>query len=433
MSAGHIGLSVIATDIGGGFSLGLGGLGFTIGLSGSWLLFTGLVGSWMLAVWGIPQIKKLSDATNMLTYPDFLKFHYGKHVAMIAALVSGFGYLGFTSSQILAGAKLASGSILTDITFIDPMTLSLFIMAITIIVYTVLGGIKAVIYTDTIQWIVLFFGLLLFGLPFTYFQLGGWEVIRASLPDEYFSLTNISVITVINWSITIIPVWFIAMTLYQRIFACKDVKEAKKAFYLAGLLEYPLMAFVGVALGMLAKVHAPTVEAEMGIPVLLRDILPIGVSGIVLAAYFSAIMSTADSCLIASSGNFLNDIIERFWKKRISETQLIKLSKLVTALVGVLALFIAAFFDTILELILHTYSFMIAGLFVPTIMIFFPKYINRKAAFYSILSGGGSALLLIFSGINLPFGLKASIYGILLSGFTYGLVFFTERKVSLAN
>src|SRR5665647_2993707 len=54
MSAGHIGLSVVATDVGGGFSIGLGGLGFVMGISGSWMLFTGLIGAWLSAVILIP-------------------------------------------------------------------------------------------------------------------------------------------------------------------------------------------------------------------------------------------------------------------------------------------------------------------------------------------------------------------------------------------
>ncbi len=56
----HIGLSVVATDVGGGFSIGLGGLGYIIGIAGSWMLFTGLIGAWLSAVFLIPKISKLS-------------------------------------------------------------------------------------------------------------------------------------------------------------------------------------------------------------------------------------------------------------------------------------------------------------------------------------------------------------------------------------
>ena len=62
ISPGHVGLSVAATDVGGGFSIGLGGLGYAMGLSGSWLLFTGLVGAWTSAVLIIPRLKRVDAA-----------------------------------------------------------------------------------------------------------------------------------------------------------------------------------------------------------------------------------------------------------------------------------------------------------------------------------------------------------------------------------
>ena len=117
IGASHIGLSIVATDVGGGFSIGLGGLGFTMGISGSWLLFTGLVGAWMAAVLIIPKIKSIDFRNGMLTYPDFLRYRYGPKVALTAALISGIGYLGFTGAQILAGAKLAAGTVFSDLNF----------------------------------------------------------------------------------------------------------------------------------------------------------------------------------------------------------------------------------------------------------------------------------------------------------------------------
>jgi SSS family solute:Na+ symporter len=219
------------------------------------------------------------------------------------------------------------------------------------------------------------------------------------------------------------------MTLYQRIYACSTVKEAKRSFYIAGLLEYPLMAFLGVILGMFARIAFPTVEAEMGMPMLLRDVLPIGVTGVVLAAYFSAIMSTADSCLIASSGNFVNDIVERYWMNNASPIRIIRVSQIITLIVGSLALFIASAFTTVLEIILHAYSFMVAGLFIPTLAAYFSRYKSASAAMLSMLGGGTMTLYLIFSKETLPFGLDASIYGILLSAVLYifGILIFPNK------
>ena len=252
--ASHVGMSIVATDVGGGFSIGLGGLGFVMGISGSWLLFTGLVGAWLAAVLIIPRIKKIDAKHSMITYPDFLRHRFGEKVALAASLISGIGYLGFTGAQILAGAKLAAGTVFSDIQFMNPLNLALFVMAGIVLIYTVLGGIKAVIYTDTVQWIVLLGGLIFFGVPFAIYEVGGWSVLTQSLPVSYFSLLNIEPVQFINWFFTIVPIWFIAMTLYQRIFACRDEKEARKAFYIAGVLEYPIMAFLGVFLGMTARV-----------------------------------------------------------------------------------------------------------------------------------------------------------------------------------
>src|SRR5690606_16066135 len=110
MSPWHVGLSVVATDVGGGFSIGLGGLGFLMGLSGSWLLFTGLVGAWLSAVVLIPRLWPLAHKHRWLTLPQFFGHFFNARVAVIAGVISAVGYLGFTSSQLLAGAKLATAT-----------------------------------------------------------------------------------------------------------------------------------------------------------------------------------------------------------------------------------------------------------------------------------------------------------------------------------
>jgi len=424
ISSFHVGLSVVATDVGGGFSIGLGGLGFLMGLSGSWLLFTGLVGAWLTAVLIIPRLKRIDKKLGLLTFPDFLRHHYGSSVALAAALISGIGYLGFTGAQILAGAKLAAGTMFFRLFPDNPLQGSLYIIAGIIILYTVLGGLKAVIYTDTAQWIILMTGLTFFALPFSLHRAGGWQAVRNTLPDAYFTLANVGWVQLVNWFVTIIPIWFIGMTLYQRIYACRNAKEAQKAWFIAGLFEYPLLAFVGVTLGMIARVLTPGVEAEMGLPLLIKQSLPIGITGLVLASYFSAIMSTADSCLIASSGNFVNDIIEKIFLKNPSQKQLIRLSQLVTLIIGASTVVIAGRFATVLEIILHAYAFMVSGLFIPTLGAFFCRRKHPSAALAGMLSGGGLTLFMIITQIPLPLGLDASFYGILLSA----LVFFTLNR-----
>lgn len=426
MSSWHVGLSVVATDVGGGFSIGLGGLGFVMGLSGSWMLFTGLIGAWLSAVLLIPKVIKAGHQFNLLTFPELLKRSYGKKVALVAGVISFIGYLGFTSSQLLAGAKLAVGTFPTL-----NLTHALLLMGGIAMIYTVFGGIKAVIYTDTFQWIILMVGLIFVGLPVAYTYLGGYDEIVKTLPEEFFSLTNISWVKIANWSITIIPIWFVGMTLYQRIYACKDEKTAKKAWFIAGLFEYPIMAFMGVALGLLARVAADQgvfaadgfltsagMDPEIGLPLLLKTVLPVGLMGLMLSAYFSAIMSTADSCLLAASGNLTTDILGL--NEKNSNT--IKISQILTFGIGFVAILIATFMTSVLDLMLLSYAFMVSGLLVPVLAMLYAKKKKPLAALLSMLFGGFSTLLISFLEINVPFGFDPILIGILISMTTYLVV-----------
>ncbi|RSK39839.1 sodium:solute symporter family protein [Mangrovimonas spongiae] len=426
MSSWHVGLSVVATDVGGGFSIGLGGLGFVMGLSGSWMLFTGLVGAWLSAVLLIPKVIKEGHEFNLLTFPELLKRNYGKNVALLAGVISFIGYLGFTASQLLAGAKLAVG------TFSElSLNHALIIMGGIALFYTVFGGIKAVIYTDTFQWIILMIGLIFIGIPIAYTTLGGFEAVSKTLPTEFFSLTNVSWIDILNWSITIIPIWFVGMTLYQRIYACKDEKTAKKAWYIAGIFEYPIMAFMGVALGLLARVAAEqglfapegfitaaTMDPEIGLPMLLKNVLPVGLMGLMLSAYFSAIMSTADSCLLAASGNFTTDILGM----NDSNPKTIRISQIITFVIGFAAILIATAMTSVLDLMLSSYAFMVSGLLVPVLAMLFLKRKKPLAALLAMLFGGFSTLLIIFLDVDIPYGLDPIIIGISISWLTYLLV-----------
>jgi len=407
MEARHIGLSVVATDVGGGFSIGLGGLGFVMGLSASWLLFSGLVGAWLSAVLLVPRVRALGEVHGHRSFPDFLAYRFGEPTRLVAALVSAVGYAGFTGSQLLAGGKLASAAFDLD------LATAVLTMSVVIVAYTALGGLQAVVYTDTIQWSILFVGLIALGLPLGYSAVGGWSGLRATLPPEYFSLRNVSGIQFATWMVTIVPIWFVAMTLYQRIHASRDAATARRAWFVAGLLEYPAMAFIGATLGLFARVLFPAADPEMGLPLLIRDVLPIGATGLVLAAYFAAIMSTADSCLLASVGNLVDDLIRLHLAPAATERSLLRLSRALTLVVGLGSVGFALWVPRVIDSILLAYSFMVAGLFFPTLGALFWRRVSGAAAFWSIICGGSLTVGLTVAGPKLPldpvfFGMAAS-------------------------
>ena len=445
MGSMHIGLSVVATDVGGGFSIGLGGLGFAMGISGSWMLFTGLIGAWLSGVFLIPKVSRMSKKVNLFTFPEIFTHLYNKNVALVAAIISAIGYLGFTSSQILAGAKLASA------TFVElELNTALIVMGVIAVVYTVLGGLKAVIYTDTIQWAILMIGLIFIGLPIAYNEIGGYAAIKETVKPEMLSFTNLKWSQLLNWSITIIPIWFVGMTLYQRIYACKDEKEAKKAWFIAGLLEWPVMALMGVLLGLFGRVamdqglftelgfdSIAKADPEMGLPLLLRTVLPVGLMGIMMSAYFSAIMSTADSCLMAASGNIVSDLIKCIFK--LSDKIELRLSQVATLVIGAVAILIAMNLKDVLELMLLSYSFMVSGLFVPVIGAFFWKKSSATGAIVAMVLGGLVTSTLTLIDYSLPYGLDANFAGISISAIAFILLSYSfpdntfQKKLGLTN
>jgi solute:Na+ symporter, SSS family len=432
MNGWHLGLSVVATDVGGGFSIGLGGLGFVMGLSGSWMLFTGLIGAWLSAVLLIPRAYDLGVEHRFITFPQLFGHFYNARVALVAGLISVIGYLGFTSSQILAGAKLAASSFVG----LDLQTALLVMGAVTII-YTVMGGMTAVIYTDTVQWILLMGGLIFIGIPLSYHALGGWEVISTFLFTDALSLTAISWQTLLNWAITIIPIWFVGMTLYQRIYASRNKREARKAWFIAGLFEWPVMAFMGVILGLFGRVAAEQgmfssmgfadasgMDPELGLPLLLRHVLPVGMMGIMMSAYFSAILSTADSCLIAASGNLVTDILEKIFPRLRNHAKILTFTQVLTLMIGIFAVIIAASMENVLSLMLYSYAFMVSGLLVPLIAALFFNNKCAPAALASMVSGGLTTVALTTSEVSLPLGLDPNIFGITTSL----LIFITVSK-----
>lgn len=429
----HIGLSVVATDVGGGFSIGLGGLGFVMGLSGSWMLFTGLLGAWLAAVVLIPRVKSDPNFAGFFTFPQIIGHLFNSSAAKVAAAICFLGYLGFTSSQLLAGAKLASGTFQG----IELHT-ALLIMGVIAVVYTVMGGLKAVIYTDTIQWIILMMGLMFIGIPMAYSFVGGWEGVTQTLPPEFFSFSNLSWQDLVNWGITIIPIWFVGMTLYQRIFAARDEKSAKKAWFIAGLFEWPIMAFLGVSLGLLSRVavdqgvlegFTAQMDPEMGLPVLLSQILPAGILGLMMSAYFSAVLSTADSCLMAASGNLSTDLIGKYLKNK-THKQEVRISQFLTLGIGVLAVFLAWQMTEVLSLMLYSYAFMVSGLLVPVVAGLFFNQKNPKAAVSAMISGGTMTAGLTLLEFSLPLGLDPNFFGILTSLLAFVVVNKFSKKLN---
>jgi len=402
--------SAAATDIGGGFSIAMGGLGFTLGVSGSWMIAVSGLSIVMVSFLMVPKVKRWSDRVKGLTTGDLFAARFDRKTGTLAAVVIGLSWFTFVGGQIIAGGKLL------QVTLNMNLTLAVLVSGAVILAYTTMGGLKAVIYTDVFQMLVLMIGVVFLAVPIGLIEVGGWSVMaqQFSSSDSTKHLLDWSAVgwrQMLGWFFAIFPVWFISIAAMQRIVAARDVKTAQRGFFLTGIpIEWPLFAIGSTMIGLFARYLIPDLtDPELATPMIIMQLLPAGIAGFVIAAYIAAVMSSADSCLMGPVAIFTNDIYKRYIKPDSTELHLVRVARYATLILGILAIVTAYLIPNVLDLILYAYTFGSAGIFFPMLGLLFWKKTTAKGAFWSMLLGGSSAV--IYSIIGEPFGFAASYLG----------------------
>ena len=406
--------STAATDLGGGFSIAMGGLGFTLGISGSWLIAISGLSVVLVSFLMVPKVKRWADRVKGLTTGDLFEARFDRRTGTVAAIVIGIAWFTFVGGQIIAGAKLLQATVAID------LTVAVIVSGAVILAYTAAGGLKAVIYTDVFQMVVLLIGIVFIAAPIGLYTVGGWSGIveHFSANEETRSLVDWGAIgwkRVVGWFFAIFPVWFISIAAMQRIVAARDEKTARRAFFLTGVpIEWPLFAIGSTLIGLLARMLMPDLQdPELATPMLIMELLPVGLAGIVIAAYIAAVMSTADSVLMGPVAIVTNDIYRKYFRPDATEKSIVFVARTATLVLGVLGIAIAYLVPNVLDLILYAYTFGSAGLFFPMLGLLFWKRTTARGAFWSMLGGGFSALAWV--AFDEPFGLSASYLGWVVS------------------
>ena len=403
-----------ATDIGGGFSIAMGGLGFTLGISGSWLIAISGLSIILASFLMVPKVKRWADQVKGLTTGDLFEARFDRRTGTLAALVIGLAWFTFVGGQIIAGGKLL------QVTLGMELVLAIALAGFVILAYTAMGGLKAVIYTDVLQMVVLLVGVVFILVPIGLIKVGGWGgmVEQLTANPETASMVEWDAIgwkQMLGWFFSIIPIWFISIAALQRIVAARDEKTARRAFLLTGVpIEWPLFAIGSTLVGLLARILAPELtDAELATPTMILTLLPVGITGVVIAAYIAAVMSTADSCLIGPVAIFTNDIYRKLLKPGASDAELVRVARILTIVLGLLAIGIAYLVPNVLDLIIYAYTFGAAGLFFPMLGLLFWRRTTASGAFWSMMLGGSSAVIWALAGE--PWGFASSYAGWLVA------------------
>ena len=403
-----------ATDIGGGFSIAMGGLGFTLGISGSWLIAISGLSVILASFLMVPKVKRWADQVKGLTTGDLFEARFDRRTGTLAAVVIGLAWFTFVGGQIIAGGKLLQVTLDMD------LTLAILLAGGVILAYTAMGGLKAVIYTDVFQMVILLVGVIFIMVPIGLVKVGGWSglVVQLAARPETASMVKWGAIgwkQLLGWFFSIVPIWFISIAALQRIIAARDERTARRAFLLTGVpIEWPLFAVGSTLVGMFARVLTPELsDGELATPTMILTLLPVGLTGVVIAAYIAAVMSSADSCLIGPVSIFTNDIYRKLLKPAANDAELIRVARLMTIVLGILAIGMAYLTPNVLDLILYAYTFGAAGLFFPMLGLLFWKRTTASGAFWSMMLGGSSAVIWTIAGE--PWGFSSSYTGWLVA------------------
>ena len=327
---------------------------------------------------------RLFRRLRLLTFIDFFQNRYGKTAATIAAIGSISSNIGWTGALLVA-----FGYVFETLTGV-PMELGILGGAVVVFIYTVAGGMWAVALTDFVQMVVIAIGLVLL-LVVVLIDVGGWSNVAEQLPEDTFRMIPLDN-TAEVW-MNYIRAWLIfgladvtAQTLMQRAFSAKNEQVAQNSFYLAGFGHLSL-GLIPVTLGIIASVTMPgLVDPETVIPELaLAHLHPVAIA-IFVGALLAAIMSSADSALLAAASVFSVNIMPLF-KPQLSDRFRLLATRIAIPVFGSIAVYVALEVQVVYNLILDSNSVILVCVTVPFIAGVWWKRANRSGALASMAMG----------------------------------------------
>ncbi len=418
-------LSFVAAYFSSVVIIGGGAFGYQFGMSTLWIgasnVLIGVALVWMVLG---RRIRLFTERLGTMTVPGFLAERFkAKEARVLAALVISL-FLIIYNVSILKGMGSAFEGLMEI-----PYIWGVLISGIIIILYVSLGGYLAVVWTGFFQAWVMGLGLIL--LTFAALKaVGGLTAANVALkamspglvntPGEWGWAGLISYGMIVSFGVWGMP------QLMVRFYSIKSVSVLRVGTVVATIGGS--MAVLPYLNGAIARVlHPELANADLAIPTLTKAVLSPWGGAIFLAGVIAAGMSTFASVLIITSGAVVRDVVQKGLGHKISERQVVRYSRLVSALVGVISLAIALR-PPALVLVLTAFSWaaIASTCLWPMLFGLYWKRATRWGALASM--GGGLASALIWIGIGSPYGIHGFIPGILVSLVAMVVVsLFTER------
>jgi SSS family transporter len=312
-----------------------------------------------------------------------------------------FAWQGIPVRMIDDGIKLfATGKFISICTGVD-INYSILGAGGIMLIYTFMGGLWAVMVTDFVQFVVLTAGLLVI-LPLSLQQAGGLSQVFTNSPEGFFRMTSEEY----SWTyvIPLIMLYSLAWSsinwaLIQRYYCVPKERDALKVGWMVVALYIigpPLMFFPAIA----ARQFIPTLQDAGDIyPILCAKLLPAGMLGLAIAAMFAATMSTLSGDYNACAGVLTNDVYRRLFRPKASQKELVAVGRLMTLLVGVIALGTALVLargraESMFRIMVTLFGVATAPVAVPMLLGLLSRRYTGRSAVIGFLCGTVVGLLL---------------------------------------
>lgn len=416
-----------ATVLGGGSSIGAIGRTYEWGI----LMLLVSIGWYLQFIFSGFFIAPTFRELKLYTVAGFFGHRYDEKNRFLAFVLSLLFSIGVLGAQMVAFGKIITAMI-PEI----PYLWAVIIGGSIVILYSTAGGLLAVIHTDVYQFIILFFGFLITMFLCIPDILASKSEIRNVVPPEFFQMDGGK-----GWFFAIST--FLAFLLGEtfapgyvtRFVVGKDIRNTKWGIVGSGVFltfTFPVILFF---IALYAKLNFPDIDSEQALPLTINRLHNSVISGIIIAALMSAVMSSADSILNSSTAIFVKDLYEHYYlKKRKGKIGSgLKIARYFSVFIGITGVLLALVLPNVIDLLLLTYTMWAPGIILPVIVGIFSKrkspQLNMLMFFTITIS---VTTTMIFKGLEGKFFEQPAVLGVIASVLIYGigsLIIKDDRKV----
>ncbi|WP_026572844.1 sodium/proline symporter [Bacillus sp. UNC438CL73TsuS30] len=385
-------ISAGATDTSGWIFIGAAGYAYSAGVSTMWMLPGFIIGyliNWFVVA---PKLRREGTKLGALSLPDYFskKLNDKKNVIkIISSIVIIIFFVASMSSQLTAAGKALDATISFD------YKLGLILSAAFVIGYSIFGGYRSVVFTDLTQGIIMLAVLIIFPVYMIFFKLGGaatfFNTLHSIDPILTSSLGGATGAAAFG---VFAGLFFFGFGepgqphIVQRFLTARDDKTITQGSYIAMFWVIVVMTGSNL-LGLIGRIIYPTLkDPEYVFPNLSIDLLHPILTGIVLAAIFSAIQSTFSSQVMVATQSFASDFLKAVVKKPFTDKQTMTISRVTMVVLGLISTVIALMnIQTVFLLVLYSWAGLGASFGPLLIMLLYTDMVTKKGAIWGIIVG----------------------------------------------